>query len=516
MAYYPMRCPHCMSRLTPDEILFGSKGAVESYQDGARSGRKKFEGSDSDQLFGSFDTGDFNTAAGEGVEEKELPEKFTLKELDAYDPKNRKRYVPVTLTSEYEGRKDTGSPSKNDLVVKVTYIRKKDQARLETSDRYCPNCGQRLPDDLGKMPLYTIAVMGDTASGKTVYLSILSHLMLRNQFRLPDDRFPTLSFQPMQCIPLINCGNNEIIGFGEKIFKTGELPATTTNMYTEPLVLKLRYEAQCGASRGYKECILVLKDMRGEDLKNPNFMKGAYFHHVDGYLMVADPTQVGDFSTMMDIPQPEGSEWNLIAYLDDLLFSRMPNGHVSKPSVVVLGKSDLVWRYRMALQIREGNAVIGNPRRSVYRDYFETMDQDTREIMHQHAGNFLLVLNRGFQSPVFTSASALGLVKIDEQRNGEEKGSVRKRIEDPRKICPVRMEEALLYLLMNIGFFPPYCDYYSYDRSGNVEKGILDWLDQRFVWEGEERPDLHAVHVETPNKKHGFMGLFAHHRERGE
>lgn len=525
MAYYPMRCPHCMSRLTPDQILFGSKGAVESYQDGARSAKERFEGSNSDQLFDGFDTGDFDIAAGGNQEDAELPEKFTLQELEQYDSKSRKKYAAVTLTSEYEGRKDTGSASKNDLTVEVTYVRKKDQARLQTSDRYCPNCGKRLPDDLGKMPFYTIAVMGDTSSGKTVYLSILSHLMLKNRFTLPDNRFPYLTFHSMQCIPLIDCGNNEIVEFGEKICRTGELPATTTNSYTEPLILKLRYEAELGDVKGYKECILSLKDMRGEDLRNPNFMRGAYFRHVDGFLMVTDPTQVGDFSSMMDIPQQENSEWKLIAYLNNLLFSRMEHGHVTKPSVVVLGKSDLIWRYRMALQINESNAVIGNPYRSVYRDYFETMDKATREIMWQHADNFFQTLNSGFQSPVFTSASALGLVDIEEQkREGAESDAVRKRIKDPRKIAPVRMEEALMYLLMKIGFFPPYCEYYSYDKSGRMEQGILDWMNERFIWEEEAPVQTHQTHwtepgnkpKEPPKEKGGFMGLFSLRRKRSE
>ena len=53
------------------------------------------------------------------------------------------------------------------------------------SQRICPHCHNDLPSVIGRSPNYIISMMGNTSSGKTVYLSRLLLSLLKNGF-LPD------------------------------------------------------------------------------------------------------------------------------------------------------------------------------------------------------------------------------------------------------------------------------------------------------------------------------------------
>lgn len=61
----------------------------------------------------------------------------------------------------------------------------RDKFGNETHERICPRCHNPLPNVIGRSPNYIISMMGNTSSGKTVYLSRLLLSILENGF-LPE------------------------------------------------------------------------------------------------------------------------------------------------------------------------------------------------------------------------------------------------------------------------------------------------------------------------------------------
>ncbi len=148
--------------------------------------------------------------------------------------------------------------------------------------RLCPHCDSPLPDNIESAKSYTIAIVGDLTSGKSLYITSCIHQLLQDH-----------ASQMIGCSTIIGLGDTDKRFYEE---------------YFEPTYLKRQKLVQPGAPSGqpYKPLIyelvfpdrptvnLLFYDASGEDIQNTANMK-QYSHFIfnaAAIIFLADPWQM--------------------------------------------------------------------------------------------------------------------------------------------------------------------------------------------------------------------------------
>ncbi len=507
MAHYPIRCVYCLREIPDAEVKFSFADAIDDELDFIRRNTSQgpsvkisrdsedvtTEGeSDADDLFfdddyeDDADSDDADTEMTDdaedsrGMEQDEMLGMFFVRDLGEiswikwYEPKT----LNVPVSPEYR----SNHAAEENLTLEVHFTNKAGEHK-RVMRRYCPYCGNILPDQSGRMPTYVVTVLGTTSSGKTVYLTALHRLL--THVGVGNKRIPyTGQLQGTN----VNMRSNQIAIFSDTMYSTGMLPGQTTEQLIDPVIFNLSFGTTGSNARRLKSCLLAMVDMRGEDLQGANATMLAMRHEMyrtsDAFLFIADPQnmpgffgKVGDQNTSPDV------HVRLKAQIMDHIASQFENNQVRKPTAVAITKVDKLIDNARALRLSPASRTVQYKRAARMRktkEYFTHIDNETKTFMKNLDDNLLQFLSSVFPTATYTSVASLGshpdIIELDELN--AETGKPLLRVLNPDIMGAIRVEDPLMIILMGLGLLPPY-NLISEDPSRHEEnkKVIRKWME---------------------------------------
>lgn len=160
-----------------------------------------------------------------------------------------------------------------------------DEATATLTKKACPLCHCVLPDQFGHVPVYRVALLGGTASGKTTYMvSTANQLISMNG--LPSGLINSCQV----------CDESKrYFDFLIKCLEYNRLEATmkddaTIIRFVFPIVLNVTASTEDGM--GERDFILIISDIPGEGMRDRAFlMEYPGLRQADGAIMLMDPLQ---------------------------------------------------------------------------------------------------------------------------------------------------------------------------------------------------------------------------------
>lgn len=234
-----------------------------------------------------------------------------------------------------------------------------DKFNHRTYDRICPQCHNLLPPDIGFCPNFIYPIMGNSYSGKTVYLHRLALSVLENKFmRLFDEdaRF----FHGMVVSKDSREYGNSFAERAEAMFSQQDKPLTDPNdvEYIPPLILRLEN------SSTHEKFMVTLFDYPGEALWNNNNQTIHYNKYSDdirqiasGLIIMLDSGAILSHAKI-DVdkkhfvysgrnPAAKAAAGKIITKIHESHFNKEP---IKIPVAFVLSKSDLIEEYKEKLK----------------------------------------------------------------------------------------------------------------------------------------------------------------------
>lgn len=242
------------------------------------------------------------------------------------------------------------------------------------SQRICPYCHNDLPNVIGQSPNYIISMMGNTSSGKTVYLSRLLLSLLKNgllpKWGLTVDIIYTDPNAPKTRPAIIAHLQNMFEGRGpdSKNKSAGKLADATRITYMYPIILKLQ--------KGRENTLVTLFDFPGEAIWRLNGNEGSFFQilmnrineNANGWLFLLDSTTMDPVRRFVLLNKDE--EYLSQEDIEDPTLNADPGSvllefynffgggtQIRTPVALVFSKADMIARY--AEQLGEAGYRIG-------------------------------------------------------------------------------------------------------------------------------------------------------------
>ena len=276
-------CPYCFARVRQEEVCFLVPHTNE-------------------QIYEESELQILEPDVQEQIRRKQkLTGKFVLRDgdekLDAFwrDVGGRNAYAnnPDVFSDELTWNSPLVEPQTAAEMTDHGYERDKDGFVCAVTDklshtrsevRLCPECHNVLPEEYGKYPVFFIAIVGITSSGKTVYLTQL----LGDIERTMSDVGVTVFFKDREAQKF------------RRIDDTGDiLPnATTKDDLRPPITLTLKDKN--------RYMTMVLYDIAGENCVRADRMDrfGPYIQHADGVIVLIDPAQFPEIQAMIKARNP--------------------------------------------------------------------------------------------------------------------------------------------------------------------------------------------------------------------
>ena len=457
-----IQCPYCFKKFSHEDVhfkamtiksaadwegSFGDFGVKEDEIDPFGNTAEGRTNSNADDFGIKEDEADPFGSSEEEASESEphrLPEEYARlfqEKEDTLFKKFWQRYAntlsweyatyPVITKSDTQMIKGTYREDGDGMVFSVT-----DRYGMETRERICPYCHNPLPANYGKYPVYFIATVGITSSGKTVYLSQL--------FKGMDEYMSNVNLASLGMSSSIN----EFLK-NHPIEKNIPLPLGTARGILNPPL----FYAILDKNAGYT---LVFYDVAGEDCVKADEMTryGPFIENADGILMILDPEQFSQVNLSNDIiASPK-------TVIDTMFKSFLGHGKTGEksevPLALALSKSDT---------LEDRNLFPSNS------NIFKDLDYDTgyagfdlrqyrnlagevrRFLSNMPEGRATLnVIEHCFLRTGFFAFSALNceVKKIQKEMNG-----LSREVPVPSAHpAPRRIEEPLFWMLSEFGILP--------------------------------------------------------------
>lgn len=411
--YYPIVCPYCLEKFHVWELEFRTM----TVNDGGMSNGYPLE---DDEKYANF------------WEDMNMPvdsqRAFVLRTSDTANVK------AVQLWESPEWIPMNRADSKK-LIEKKAIRQVRDKFDTPTSRRICPHCHNNLPDVIGRFPNYVISMMGNTSSGKTVFLKRLLDGLLTNNL-LPGKQISVLP---------VNITRAEIKEDAKRMFvetiKNNEpLSDATPVGYMEPVILDLMQGAQ--------HTLLTLFDFPGEAIWQENVtpfferLMQRNKENTDGWVFLFDSTsldavrscvQVRGEENMLSVKNPDDPQENAepAAVLSQFAQQYGVGFHVELPVAFVFSKADMISRYADDLGVSPDSLCLNHPPVSrntskVDLDELWKCDEELRQFLSRDT--VLNLAKNTCPNHVFFAVSATG-VEVSDGRMGY--SAPARRIMDP-------------------------------------------------------------------------------------
>ncbi|MBQ9483020.1 MAG: hypothetical protein IJU82_02410 [Ruminiclostridium sp.] len=215
-----------------------------------------------------------------------------------------------------------------------------DEFGNETEKRLCPYCHNDLPKSAGFTKSYTIAFAGDTAVGKTVYMTTLI-----NRLQFLDDDFKSM------LMPLTSAVADKYeTYYFTPMYREGLLPEHThVNEVVEPLIYELRVGINKinGDNVADKTITLTFYDVAGDGIKNAEYVntRARHLKYADAFIYMVDPMQTGAAQRLAALNANASADYiigrgDAVKILES--FFTQDIDFKDKPTAIVLTKSDLL------------------------------------------------------------------------------------------------------------------------------------------------------------------------------
>lgn len=502
MAYYPIKCVRCAQILTNDTVLFDTSDTVlslaqqmgvvqeEEFEEQKPMTISTLDSNEEESVPSDnqiLNSEDMQPQAASERKKHRFTQKMTYAQIKAYCDENggtcRPSYQSVTVTPDFYDSVPA-SERDEDLLVKVTFRKDRNDKEKQSIRRFCPCCNCEIPSQSGAMPTYNVTLMGTSASGKTVYLCALNHALMYHKLgALPYGG-------NLSCISASR-SNTDLLKKSNLLFDRGVLPGTTQMAYTEPLVVQITFTMERLGKR--KKCLLALSDMRGEDFiteTGDNLQqKAEIFASADAFLMLVSPLNMGLISTRLSGDEAD-EEYNtgvhdaMLTNISEYILPHFSDSVITVPSSIMLSKCDQLMNNKELLAglVQPFNPVVlPEPTIRYTGTYFRSQHEGTQAVLKTQPQLFNSLLNM-FHQAYYTSFSSLGTaanVEVQEVNGGpEEETKKEKKVTNPNAINPIRVLDSMIYILMRLGFLPEYYKIeYGNQFEDNNSQVLRNWVD---------------------------------------
>lgn len=423
-----IKCPYCFKEFSHESVHFKAMTVKDS-----SSWMDDFDDDDSPFDFFGENAG-ANRANAHEVEElfQEREDRLYKKFWSKYANEMEWDYAKYPVITGKDARMMRGEYRKDaDGFVYAV----EDAYGMETRERICPNCHNPLPPNYGKYPVYFLATVGITSSGKTVYLS---QLMKQMDVIMSNIGLGSLDMSE----------SNQKFIREHPVKKGVKLPkGTPPGVLTIPLFYILL------AEKGYST--LVFYDVAGENCVTAAQMSkfSPFIKNADAILMILDPEQFQKVSRNADneIANPKAV---MTAMFNSFVGSENQGGQAKIPFAIALSKSDKL----------VGNALISSnsnlfrplefDRRNTGFDMqqYKNVSAEVRKFLNDsgEGEQVLATAKKCFPVNGLFAFSAVNC-EIEEKMETDEEGNENKvsiPLADPD---PIRIEEPLLWMLYEFG-----------------------------------------------------------------
>ena len=284
---------------------------------------------------------------------------------------------------------------------------------LELACRECPNCGYALPPNIELVENLSIAIVGDTYSGKSHFIAALIHQMRQgnlqgaNQFA----RFNCLTQDVEQIY------QRDVI---QPLFEKKRTPDSTQNaidINRPPLIYELIITPD--PERPPRHLNLILYDASGEDLATRERMVqfSRYVLHANAMVFLADPMSMPEIFKLLPPHlqqkyQTTGrrvtSVFNSILSLIEQYRGQDAGARLaSTPIAITLAKSDLL---KQLTAIQKQYSFLKKPtyNGTVNLQELDQIDQEVRQLLQDYGEQTLLNAAYKLSNIKFLATSATG------------------------------------------------------------------------------------------------------------
>ena len=313
--------------------------------------------------------------------------------------------------------------------------------------RYCPHCKKRLLAEAGTVPIYTIAMLGNSTAGKTVFLTMQAYEYIHGNY---DTSVHKGRIIVNWVDSHLDANETDVIYQKAAAFaETGEFPSTT-QVIPPPHCLKVSYrpvtDGQIG-DQNITTCILCFRDaigelftQTGEQTTSENYQRTVQIcQRVDGLLVLNDPFALT--YTKKQLPEVVGTSKDLTkqvamsATVQKIFAILAENAAVKKPTVCLMTKCDELMYYRERLGINPNSPVIATNFKSKYytniqgknwdKDVYKPITMSTKSTLKKldQGGNWMDTLDQFFTNAAHIPVSSIGNdVKILDLAFSDNKG----------------------------------------------------------------------------------------------
>lgn len=303
---------------------------------------------------------------------------------------------------------------------------------LTRAVRQCPNCDKDWPPNIDTVKSYTIAIVGDSFSGKTHYIASC----IRQLLKAP-------ALQVIGCSAIIGQGQTDTIYnndyYAPVYIAKKKVGNTIAGRITEPLIYELVFPG--------KSVNLLFYDASGEDMMNPDQMVlySNYILNASAIIFLADPMAMD--SILQSIPDHIKAQQPLRTISPAQALNRIittfkqknrigPKNKVRTPIAITISKSDLLdfteKTTNLPLYLRDN--VLAN---RLDTNMFDVISGQVQNMLMRHGDSVLLRTSQMFENVSFFAVSATGWAADDQ--------------EEFRVIEPRRCLDPLLWALWRLG-----------------------------------------------------------------
>lgn len=222
---------------------------------------------------------------------------------------------------------------------------------LSTDIRLCPHCHNKLPKGFGVKDVLVISLIGDTFSGKSVYLSVLLHELIHR-----DDFYKgsLVEMGDKNELKLIN-------SYQEKIFELRELPEASPTNVMPPLFYNYTYNYIDNNKKVYKRSVdIALFDIAGENCREDEKLEelGYNVQNSDGIIFLINPLAIDGISSHFKANGIVTGDTNTKSQLTiiNAIYQNFLSGNSKKstiPTALAISKSDIFTRKDVQLSFFE-------------------------------------------------------------------------------------------------------------------------------------------------------------------
>lgn len=297
--------------------------------------------------------------------------------------------------------------------------------------KYCPHCKKRLLAEAGSIPIFTIAMLGNSTAGKTVFLTMQAYEYIHGNY---DTSVHKGRIIVNWVDSHLDANETDVIYQKAAAFaETGEFPSTT-QVIPPPHCLKVSYrpitDGQIG-DENITTCILCFRDaigelftQTGEQTQSENYQRTVQIcQRVDGLLVLNDPFALT--FTRQQLPEVIGSSKDLTHQVAmsgtvQKIFSILAeNAAVKKPTVCLMTKSDELLYYREKLNINPNSPVINEkinskyfaiPGRNWAKEIYRPITMSTKGTLKKldQGGNWMDTIDQFFTNAAHIPVSSIG------------------------------------------------------------------------------------------------------------